>query len=92
MKTSVKRSGLRHFIPLEIPIQLTIKLPISNAEEVRRGFRTNSHLLIDGDVHSDPLFLSSPKIKEVMLEFMNGQPVSTTHIALPPLKFVALRR
>jgi hypothetical protein len=41
---------------------------------------------------SDPLFLSSPKIKDVMLEFMKGQPVSTTRIALAPIKFVPLGR
>ena len=37
-----------------------------------------------------PLFLSSPKIKDVMLEFMKGQPVSTTRLTLPPLKFAPL--
>jgi len=62
-----------------------------NAEEVRRGFKHSQHLLIDGAVHSDPLFLSSPKIKEVMLEFMRGQALSTTRIALAPLKFTQVK-
>lgn len=64
-----------------------VRTPPGNAEEVRRGFTNSIHLIIDGAVHSDPLFLSSPKIKDVMLEFMKGQKVSTTKIALPPLKF-----
>jgi pimeloyl-ACP methyl ester carboxylesterase len=71
---------------------LDVRTPPGNAEETRRGFPNSWHLIIDGAVHSDPLFLSSPKIKEVMLEFMKGQPVSTTRIALPPLKFSAARK
>ncbi len=64
-----------------------VRTPVSNAEEVRRGFPLSEHLIIEGAVHSDPLFLSSPKIKEVMLEFMKGQKISTTRITLAPLQF-----
>ena len=67
-----------------------VRTPVSNAEEVRRGFRNSTHLIIEGAVHSDPLFVSSPKIKDVMLEFMKGQPLSTSRIALPPLRFMPL--
>jgi pimeloyl-ACP methyl ester carboxylesterase len=67
-----------------------VRTPVSNAEEVRRGFRKSEHLIIEGAVHSDPLFLSSPKIKDVMLELMKGQLLSTTKITLPPLRFAAL--
>src|SRR4030042_231063 len=55
-----------------------VRTPVTNAEEVRRGFPNSEHLIIEGGVHSDPLFLSSPQIKEVMLEFMKGQKISTT--------------
>lgn len=72
--------------PLDFP--LDAKTPVSNAEEVRKGFANGTHLIIDGAVHSDPLFLSSPKIKDVMMEFMRGVPVSTTRITLPPMKFI----
>ncbi len=65
---------------------LDVRTPPSNAEEVRKGFPNSIHLIIDGAVHSDPLFLSSPQIKDVMLEFMKGQKVSTTRIQLEPLK------
>jgi pimeloyl-ACP methyl ester carboxylesterase len=69
-----------------------VRTPVSNAEEVRKGFPNSEHLIIEGAVHSDPLFLSSPKIKEVMLEFMKGQRASTTRIALPPLKFAPIKK
>lgn len=69
---------------------LDARTPISNAEEYRAGFPNSTHLIIEGAVHSDPLFLSSPKIKDVMLEFLKGVPVSTTKITLPPMKFAPL--
>ena len=66
------------------------RTPVSNAEAVQKGFPNSQHLIIEGAWHSDPLFLSSPKIKEAMLEFMQGISVSTTKITLPPLKFAPL--
>ena len=71
---------------------LDVRTPPSNAEEIRKGFSGSMHLIIDGAVHSDPLFLSSPKIKDVMLEFMKEQPVSTTRIQLAPLKFTQVKK
>ncbi len=85
------RSPLRSDIPvLFISGTLDARTPVSNAEEYRVGFPNSQHLIIDGAVHSDPLFLSSPKIKDVMLEFMKGVPLSTTRIAAPPMKFAPL--
>ena len=69
-----------------------VRTPVTNAEEVRRGFPNSEHLIIEGAVHSDPLFLSSPRIKEVMLEFMKGQKISTTRIVLPPLRFAPIKK
>lgn len=69
---------------------LDVRTPPSNAEAVRKGFKTSEHLIIDGAVHSDPLFVSSPKIKNVMIEFMKGQKISTYKIELPPLKFIQM--
>lgn len=67
---------------------LDARTPVSNAEEYRKGFSNSTHMIIEGAVHSDPLFLSSPKIKEGMMEFLRGQPVTTTKIQGPPIKFV----
>jgi len=82
------RSPLRTKVPaLFISGTLDARTPVSNAEEVRRGFAVSKHLIIDGAVHSDPLFLSSPSIKEVMLQFMKDQPLSTTRVTASPLRF-----
>ncbi|MFL6468280.1 MAG: alpha/beta fold hydrolase [Pyrinomonadaceae bacterium] len=64
-----------------------VRTPPSNAEEVRSGFKSSYHLIIDGAVHSDPLFLSSPKILQVMLQFMRGEKPETLNISLAPIKF-----
>ncbi|HYR78319.1 MAG TPA: alpha/beta hydrolase [Pyrinomonadaceae bacterium] len=83
------RSPIKSKVPvLFISGTLDAKTPPSNAKEIKRGFPKGLHLIIDGATHSDPLFLSSPKIKDAMLEFMNGGRVSTTRITLPPMKFV----
>jgi pimeloyl-ACP methyl ester carboxylesterase len=69
-----------------------VRTPVGNAEEVRRGFPNSEHLIIEGAVHSDPLFLSSPRIKDVMIEFMKGRKISATRIILPPLKFDPVKK
>lgn len=82
------RAPVRSSVPtLFISGTLDVRTPPSNAEEVRRGFTQSVHLRIEGAVHSDPLFLSSPKIKDAMFEFMRGEKLSTTTIVLEPLKF-----
>ncbi|NJM54365.1 MAG: alpha/beta fold hydrolase [Blastocatellia bacterium] len=85
------RAPVKTNIPtLFISGTLDVRTPVSNAENVRKGFKTSEHLIIEGAVHSDPLFLSSPKIKDVMLEFMKGQKISTNKISLEPLKFAQI--
>jgi pimeloyl-ACP methyl ester carboxylesterase len=85
------RSPLRSDVPvLFISGTLDARTPVSNAEEYRKGFSNSTHIIIEGAVHSDPLFLSSPKIQEGMIEFLRGQPVTTTKISLPPMKFAPL--
>jgi pimeloyl-ACP methyl ester carboxylesterase len=85
------RAPVRTSLPtLFISGTFDVRTPPTNAEEVRQGFSNSIHLIIDGAVHSDPLFLSSPQIKDVMLEFMKAQKPSTTHITLEPLKFAPL--
>ncbi len=83
------RAPLRSDVPvLFISGTLDARTPISNAEEYRKGFSNSTHIIIEGAVHSDPLFLSSPKIKEGMIEFLKGQPVTATKITAAPMKFV----
>ncbi len=83
------RAPLKSDVPvLFISGTLDARTPISNAEEYRTGFPNSTHITIEGAVHSDPLFLSSPKIKEGMMEFLRGQPVTNTKITAAPIKFV----
>jgi len=85
------RSPLKSNVPvLFISGTLDARTPVSNAEEYLKGFTNGTHLIIDGAVHSDPLFLSSPKIKDGMMEFMRGQKVTVTRTAAPPMKFAPL--
>jgi pimeloyl-ACP methyl ester carboxylesterase len=87
------RSAAKSSVPtLFISGTLDVRTPPTNAEEVRKGFPNSMRLIIDGAVHSDPLFLSSPQIKDVMLEFMKGEKISTTNIRLEPLKFAPLNQ
>ena len=83
------RAPVRSDVPvLFISGTLDARTPISNAEEYRTGFSNSTHMIIEGAVHSDPLFLSSPQIKDGMIEFLKGQPVTVTKITASPLKFV----
>ena len=83
------RAPLKSDVPvLFISGTLDARTPVSNAEEYRKGFSNSTHIIIEGAVHSDPLFLSSPKIKDGMMEFLRGQPVTTTKIQGERLKFV----
>ena len=59
------RAPVRSDIPvLFISGTLDARTPISNADEYRKGFSNSTHMIIENAVHSGPLFLSSPKIKE----------------------------
>ncbi len=63
------------------------RTPEKNAVETLKHLSNGYHLIIDGAGHSDPLFLSSPKIEEIMLSFMRGQTISNQTITLPPIEF-----
>ncbi|MEM1320493.1 MAG: alpha/beta fold hydrolase [Bacteroidota bacterium] len=63
------------------------RTPPNNAVETLRFLSNGHHLIIDGAGHSDPLFLSSPKIEEMMLAFMQGKPIEDQTITLPPVEF-----
>ncbi len=62
---------------------LDARTPPVQAEIARRGFERSHHLIIEGAAHSDPLFLSSPKILETMLEFLKTGEVSVTRLSTP---------
>jgi pimeloyl-ACP methyl ester carboxylesterase len=85
------RSPVRSDVPvLFISGTLDARTPPGNAEEYRPGLPNSQHLILEGAVHSDPLFLSSPRILGVMLEFLRGVPLSTTGITVPPFRFTPI--
>ncbi len=86
-------SSFRHPVRSDLPVlcisgTLDGRTQPSNATEVLQYLSNGHHLIIHGAGHSDPLFLSSPDIKETMLAFMKGEPVEVYQdIMLPPVKF-----
>ena len=60
---------------------------VKNADFTLETLKNGHHLVIEGAGHSDPLFLSSPKIGELMIDFMNGENIGVQRITLAPMKF-----
>jgi pimeloyl-ACP methyl ester carboxylesterase len=61
------------------------------AEALLPGMPKAVHLVIEGAGHSDPLFLSSPKILETMLRFLRGEAIVERRITLPPVRLIPPR-
>jgi pimeloyl-ACP methyl ester carboxylesterase len=62
------------------------------AEELRLTMPNAQHLVIEHAGHSDPLFLSSPKILEAMTKFLRGEPIGDRYIPLPVPQFGPVRK
>lgn len=78
------RRPLRSEVPtLFISGTLDGRTPPENAEEVKAGFTRGWHLVLDGASHSDDLFLSDPRIGEIMLAFLRGEPPATARLRVP---------
>lgn len=63
------------------------RTPPANVEEVIKGFPNSRHVLIEGAGHGNDLFVSSPDIPALMLEYMKSGEVQTDRIQLPPPQF-----
>jgi hypothetical protein len=87
------RAPVRSAVPaLLISGTLDGRTPPGNAEEVLPGLSRATHLIIEGAGHSDPLFLSSPKILSAMERFLGGKRLHNTTIKLPHPSFIAPRK
>ena len=87
---STFRSPVRSNLPvLFISGTLDGRTPISNAEEIRKGFPNSVSIVVEQAGHVDASMFK-PKTIEVMLEFLKGLPLSTTRVASPPLEFPPL--
>lgn len=63
------------------------RTPVSNAEHVKTGFPNSKMVIVEGAAHGDRLFVGSPQITAVILNFMKGNPDLVTQINLPPVDF-----
>ena len=87
---STFRSPVRSNLPvLFISGTLDGRTPISNAEEIRKGFPNSVSLVVEQAGHVDASMFK-PKTIEVMLGFLKGLPLSTTRVVSPPLEFPPL--
>lgn len=58
---------------------------IESAIKTVKKFKNSSHIIIDGAGHDS--FMSTPKVKELMLSFLKEEKVPSQTITLKPLKF-----
>lgn len=68
------------------------RTPPHNANDLLPGLSKAHHLVVDGAGHSDPLFLSSPRILETMERFLAGQPLALERLEVEVPSFVPPRR
>jgi pimeloyl-ACP methyl ester carboxylesterase len=59
---------------------------IESQKEVASWFTKGIHIIIENAGHD--LFFSSPKIKDYMLDFLKGKPITVTKLKAPPIKFL----
>lgn len=86
------RAPVKSQLPvLLISGELDGRTPASNAEEVRRGFPNSHHLIVEAAGHVDATMFT-PQTKEVMIEFLQGKPVTITKIPAPPLELAPLKK
>src|SRR5262249_912113 len=82
------RSPIRSSVPvLFIAGTLDGRTPVSNADEVRRGFPHGEELVLEGASHGWDLFYFFPRAKEIMLGFLQAEPVPASHFSLLPFRF-----
>ena len=70
---------------------LDARTPISNAEALRTGAPRTTHLILEGGVHGDALFVSTPAILETMQAFLREERLPATirvEVAAPVLSRV----
>ncbi|MEA2239597.1 MAG: hypothetical protein QOC81_4321 [Thermoanaerobaculia bacterium] len=67
------------------------RTPVHNAVDVAKGMPNATLLTVEGAGHSDPLFLSSPKILDAMKDFMATGKTAITRACAASPKFIVPR-
>ena len=63
------------------------RTPISNAEEVMRGFPESSHIIVEQVGHEGFIFFASPRLIPLIGEFFSGSMPAPQRLEGPPLEF-----
>jgi pimeloyl-ACP methyl ester carboxylesterase len=80
------RSPIRTNVPtLFISGTLDNNTPPFQADEVRRTFRTSTHLVVETAGHES--MLVAERVQQTIVEYLRGADVAKAKLALPPLKF-----
>ena len=78
------RASLHTDVPaLFISGTLDGRTPVSNAEEVRAGFPSSQHLIVEGASHATAEIVTAPGVQEAMVAFLAGRPVTLARTAIP---------
>jgi len=81
------RAPLQSDVPaLFISGTLDARTPIANAEEVRKGFTTNYHIIVENAGHDEELFSLAPGLGDRMVTFFQGGTPSEDRIAYDALE------
>ena len=81
------RSPLRTTVPtLFISGSLDSQTPPQQVEEIRRGFTSSAHVIVDNAGHESTL--PDARVQELMLRFYRGDALRDTTISLPPVRFL----
>jgi pimeloyl-ACP methyl ester carboxylesterase len=81
------RAPVKSKVPtLFISGSLDGRTPISNSQELRKGFPNSELFIVDNAGHED--VFSPPATRQTIIEFISGKPLSVKRTAHPPLKFI----
>jgi pimeloyl-ACP methyl ester carboxylesterase len=83
------RSAIKTNVPtLFISGTLDNNTPPFQADEVRRTFRQSNHIVVENAGHES--MLVDARVQQAISDYLRGEDISKTRIALPPLKFKEL--
>ncbi len=86
---STFRAPLRSTVPvLFIAGTIDGQTPLSNAQEIRRGFPNGALFTVENAGHDPSMFMSSPRLIDSINDFIAGKRTSDVTFKAPPLRFV----
>ncbi len=82
------RTPVKSKVPtLFISGSLDGRTPISNSQELRKGFPNSELFIVDDAGHED--VFSPPATRQAIIEFLSGKPLTVKRTAHTPLKFLS---